>query len=156
MKKADRIIISELRKNSSKNIVDVANSTGIPLSTLYDRLNAVQKKYVKRNSSLVDFRKLGYPFASFTTIKVDETSRKEVADHLNGCKNINSIYKLNFGSKYMIETVFRNLTEYEQFLQKLKALNAEIIMVNHINEEITKERFLTEQSHFESDEDEPN
>ena len=153
MKKADMIIISELRKDSRKNINQLAKKLKIPPSTLYDRLNHIKKHYVSKNASLLNFRKLGFFMTSFVTIGVTEHTRTDVLECLMQSKNINSMYKLNFGSKYLVETVFHDIDDFEQFMAEIKHKKADILMISHVSDCIIRENFLTEMHHFDCNEE---
>ncbi len=148
MNDADKIIISNLRRNARKNITHIARETNIPVTTIYDRLKKIEKEYILKNLSLLDFDKLGYTFRSNVIVKIGD-NKNELIKYLYEHKNVNSLYLLNFGSKLMLETVFRNINEFDEFVLKLNEFNVEMLNVSHISEELKKEMFLSDVKHFD-------
>lgn len=75
MKKNDLAIISHLRRDARKSLVDVASETGIPPSTVYDRVRKYEGGVIKKHTCLLDFQKLGFSIRMWMFIKArDEAS----------------------------------------------------------------------------------
>jgi len=120
MKSKDLLFISHLRENSRKTLTQISKKTNIPVSTLFDRLNALKGKIITKHTCLLDFAKLGYETKTKILIKVPREQREDLQQHLIRCQNANSVYKVNNGYDYMIEGIFRNLKEVEDFIERIE------------------------------------
>lgn len=144
----DTKILSHLRRDGRKKITEISKEIGIPATTIYDRLRALQKRYVRKHSVLLDFKKIGYPLVSYVTIEVNKDKKNQLYEHLMKNANVNSLYKINYGSKLLLETVFQSISQFESFIDALEKFNITGIQINHVSEELKKESFLTEAHHF--------
>ena len=146
MKESDLKIIAKLRKNARNKVTNIAKDMKIPVTTIYDKIRSQYKKGIyTKHASLIDYSKLGYFANSFLTIKVEKNDREKLKNFLNAHPNINSIYRIDSGHDFMIETVFENVGKQRDFIDETENLF-------HINEirpftilqEIKKEGFLAE------------
>jgi Lrp/AsnC family transcriptional regulator, leucine-responsive regulatory protein len=143
MNKKDLLIISHLRKDGRTSLTDLSRKTGIPVSTIFDRIKN-NDDFIKRHAALIDFSKLGYNTRANIMIKVDRDEREEVKEYLLGDLNVNSVYKINSNHDFMIDAVFRDIKEMEEFQErmdeKFKIKNKQIY---YIIDELKKEEFLS-------------
>jgi DNA-binding Lrp family transcriptional regulator len=73
MKPRDIAIINNLRRHSRASMTELANSTGIPLPTVFKSLVSMQKEgIIYRYVSLIDFAEAGYPFRMAFLIKSED------------------------------------------------------------------------------------
>ena len=54
------LILNHLRGDSRKSLAEISRNTGIPISTVFDKLVWLEKKVINRYVSLLDFQKIGY------------------------------------------------------------------------------------------------
>ncbi len=116
----DFTIMSHLRRNSRSSITEMSKKTHIPISTIYERIKRSQEDIIKKNTCLIDFAKLGFTTRAKIVLKAELKSRQELADYLMKHNNVNSIYKINNGYDFLIEGVFRQIRELEEFLEELE------------------------------------
>ena len=146
MKQNDLIILSHLRKDARKSMVELSKQTGIPASTIYDRVNAHEKNSIKKYTALLDFEKLGFNGRIYVALRSEGLKdRENLFIFLKNHKCVNSLYKVNFGFHYLFEAIFRNIGEAESFLQELQEkFQLTEKRVFSVVEEVKKEEFLME------------
>lgn len=147
--KKDAEIISHLRNNARKKITNISREMKIPVTTIYDRVKSYEKKFVTRHVSLLDFPKLGLHAKANIAIKVERDSREALQEFLMQHPNVNSLSKVNFGSDFLAEVVFRNTGEVQNFTEKLEKDFQSQIQVFNIIDELKKEDFLTRPEHLD-------
>lgn len=116
----DKIIFRHLRKNARINLTDIAKSTGIPASTIYDRVRANEKIIVKKHTTLLDFSKLGYHAKAKIAIKVMSKDKERLLEFLKVHSNVNSLYRINYGFDYLVEVVYPSVADVEDFVAKIE------------------------------------
>lgn len=150
LKHSDKIIITHLRKDGRKNVTEIAKEVKIPATTIYDRLRLMQRKYVKRNALLLEFDKIGYPVTCYITINVKADKKDNLNSYLMDQGNVNSLFRMNYGSKVLIEGVFRSINQLDRFMEEIRSrFDVENIHADYVTEELKREAFLTDLSHFE-------
>ena len=149
MSDKDAWIMSYLRRNARENITDIAKDTGIPATTIYDRVRSQEKKFVKRYVTLLDFAKMCLNTTAVMAINCS-SNRQEVQKFLMSHPNINSLHRINFGCDFLAECVFRDLKEFEQFRDRMERdYHIDRMHLFTVVEELKKEGFLTKKEHFE-------
>lgn len=149
IKKTDKVLISHLRRDGRKNVTDIAREENIPATTIYDRVKIVDNKYVKKHSLIMDFNKVGYPIISYITIDLKD-KKSNLKAHLMENPNINSLFSMNYGTKLLAEAVFRNIDELDKFIENIQGnFNIERLHADYVTEELKRETFLTDLSHFD-------
>ena len=145
----DLRVLSHLRKDARKKVTDISRDMKIPVTTIYDKIRSHKKKgIIKKHVSIIDFSKLGLYTTLFIALRTDRISKNDVEKILTNSPNINSLYKVNYGYDYLVEGVFKNLSEAHQFIEKIESLGANQIQVYNTIETIKKEHTLTEPEHF--------
>lgn len=146
----DARIISNLRNNARKKITCISKEIEMPVTTIYDKIRAHEKKFVKRYATLLDFSKLGLHAKANILVNAEKGSRELLQKFLIGHPNVNSLSKVNFGSDFLAEVVFRNAADVENFVEKLEeGYNVHGIQIFNVVEELKKEDFLTKPEHAE-------
>lgn len=148
--KKDAEIMTYLRRNAREKVTDISKMTKVPATTIYDKLRVHNKKYIKKHTALLDFPKLGLHAKAQVSIKIGKDSRDALQKFLVEHPNVNSLSRVNFGSDFLAEVIFKNFAEVEKFTDILERnFNTEKIQVFNISEDIKKEEFLTKPEHFE-------
>jgi DNA-binding Lrp family transcriptional regulator len=147
MKQTDLRILQHLRHNARASLTGISRKTGIPVSTIFDRIRSHEQTMVKKFTALLDFAKLGYPVRTNIFLKVDPQHRDGVRTHLLEHNNINNIFRINNGYDYAIEAVFASIKEVEEFLEDLEAqFRITDKEVYHIIDDIAREKALMPQA----------
>ncbi|MBS3098033.1 Lrp/AsnC family transcriptional regulator [Candidatus Woesearchaeota archaeon] len=148
--KKDAQIISHLRNNARKKITHISKELKIPVTTVYDKVRSHEKRFVKKHATLLDFPKLGLHAKANIAIKVERNSKEELQNFLMKHPNVNSLSKINFGSDFLAEVVFKSIADVENFVEGLERnYSISQIQIFSIIEELKKEEFLTKPEHFE-------
>jgi DNA-binding Lrp family transcriptional regulator len=140
--KKDLKIISALRHNGRENITNISKRTGIPVTTIYDRIK--NNKLIQKFTVLIDLTLLGY--STRATILVKTTGDKNtLKQHLLKSININNLYRINNGHDFMFDALFHTMKELEDFINELENKYFVIKHETHyIIEELCREKFLSD------------
>lgn len=142
-KKKDLILTAYLRQNSRASLTILSRKTGVPVSTIFDRLKS--NKVILKNTALLDFSKLGYSTRANLLLRARKDKKENLLDFLLKCFNVNSLYKINNGYHFMAECIFRDIKELEDFLEMLdEKFAVKTKEVHYIIDELKKEAFLSQ------------
>ena len=120
MNKKDLKIIAHLRQNARMPLTKMSRRTQIPVSTIFDRLKLNENSLIVKHTSLLDFTKLGYNTRANITLRVDREDKEALREYLLKNQSVNSVYKINNGFDFMIEGVFRQIKDMEDFIENLE------------------------------------
>ena len=145
--KRNLLIIHELRKNARETLTNISKKTKIPISTIYEKIRGSEGKLILKHTSLIDFGLLGFNARANIMLKSAKEKKSELKDYLERNGNINSMYKINNGYDYLIECVFPNMKDLEDFVDRLdERFSLERKEVFYIIDDIKRETFLTDQN----------
>ncbi|MCX6709591.1 MAG: hypothetical protein NTV63_01385 [Candidatus Woesearchaeota archaeon] len=144
--KKDLLIISELRKNSRESLTNMSKKIHIPISTIYDRLRLNEGGLIRKNTSLIDFSKIGFYTHANLLLKAEDHENKDaLKEFLIKNHNINSVFRINNGFDFLAEGVFKHIKELEEFLENLEGkFKIQEKQVYYIIEELKREAFLSD------------
>ncbi|MDD5178386.1 MAG: Lrp/AsnC family transcriptional regulator [Candidatus Nanoarchaeia archaeon] len=147
IKKKELLILSRLRQNSRESLTRMSRATRIPVSTIFDRLQACQKSVITKHTTLLNFSKLGFNAIVNIMIKIPREKRDELKQYLETHRNINSIYKINNGFDFMVEGIFKSIQQVDEFMDNLESrYPIETTQIYYIVEDIKRESFLTREN----------
>lgn|SRR3989338_8554032 len=144
----DRQIIAHLRKNARVPLTKLAEKLGIPISTIYDKVKHHEKNIIKKHTCLLDFPKLGFQAKTYIAVTLKDNAKKRDArkllqEFLFTDSNVNSLYRINYGHDFLVECIFRNIGEAEEFAEHLESkFEIEKLHKFNIVNELKKEEFL--------------
>ena len=141
LKEKDIEIIKHLRKNARVSLADISRETGTPISTVFDKLNRFENTVINKHATLLNFPALGYALKVNFLVKCKD--RDKVKDFLTNHKNVNTLYRVNNGSDFFIEAIFKDMNEMEEFSEALEDLGLYKSEKYHVIEELKKEDFMT-------------
>lgn len=140
----DILLCTRLRENARETLTRMSKKTGIPVSTLYDRLQTHTGGLIKGFTSLIDFALLGYDVRAHMLIKVNYYDLEIIRAFLTNAHCANNVQSINGSYDFTAECVFRTLDELERFKKRLhEAGNVERLEVFIIVSDLKRERFLT-------------
>ena len=144
MKKTDLLIISSLRQNAREKLTEMSKKTRIPVSTIFDRIKMHEVDVIKKHTALVDFGKLGYNTRANIILKVNKNDREAMKEFLMKHNSINSAFKINNGYDFLIEAIFSNIKEVEDFTDLLEEkFSIKAKQVFYVIDDLKKEEFLS-------------
>jgi Lrp/AsnC family leucine-responsive transcriptional regulator len=113
-------IIQHLRKNARKTVSDISKETGIPATTIHNKISNYEKDaIIKGYTCILDLKKLGYPIKANIALKIMKEQRKSFQDFILSNNSINSASRINSGFDFMIEAIFRDMGEFHNFLEEI-------------------------------------
>jgi len=134
----DMKIISILRSDARLPLATMARRTGIPTSTLFDKLR--HNTIIKGYTSLLDFAKLG--FKQQVTILLSSRNKERLELFLLGHPCVNSLFKLGNSFDFIAEGIFKDTSELNDFLSQLNSFEIEEILTINIAADLKREGFL--------------
>ena len=144
MKQRELIILSMLRENARQTLTRMSRKSNIPVSTLYDHLKQQEQKLILKHTVLLDFGKLGFSTRAKIALKVRPDDREAVKDFLVAAHCLNSVMKINNGFDFLIEGIFRDMKEMEDFLEQLdQKFKVSAKQIYFIIDDLKKEAFLS-------------
>lgn len=143
LKKKDLVLTAYLRQNARSSLTVLSRKTGVPVSTIFDRLKS--NHLILKSTALLDFGKLGYTTRANLLVKAKKNGKSVLKDFLFKSFNVNSLYKVNNGFDFMAECVFKDIRELEAFLEVLdERFAVKTKEVHYIIDELKKEAFLSQ------------
>ncbi len=137
------LILSNLRKDSRMSLTNISKRTKIPISTIYDKIKSYKGNIITKHTTIIDFTRLGFNAKANIMIKVNKDKREQAKNHLFNHLNINSVYKISNGFDFLIEGIFKNVKDVEDFIENFESnFDIENIKVFYVVEDIKKETFL--------------
>ena len=141
----DLKIIAFLRKDARIPLTKLSKKTHIPVSTIFDRLKAKERDVIVKHTSLLDFNKLGYHTRANIAVRVERDDKDKLKDHLLKNASVNSVCRINNGYDFMIEGVFKQIKDMEEFFDvlenKFRILEKKTFF---IIEDLKKEEFMSD------------
>jgi DNA-binding Lrp family transcriptional regulator len=143
--KKDFIILSHFRQNARCRLTKLSRATGVPVSTLFDKLNGYQDTIVHRTVSLLNFGALGFSTRANILLSVDGKDKPNLKQHLLSHISVNSLYRVNNGYDFMAECIFRDIKELEEFVDQTRAqytINKHEVF--YVVDDLKREAFLAD------------
>ena len=142
-KRKDMIILSYLRHNARIQLTDLSRQSGIPVSTLFDKLKTTTP-FIRKYTTLVNFQQLGFATRAMVVLKVKKNNREEVSQFIHHHKSINTAFKINNGCDYILDVLFNDMKELEDFLEHIQEqFKVEKQQVYYILDILKQEDFLS-------------
>lgn len=143
--KMDLEIIAHLRNDARKSLTAISKETQIPVSTIFDRIKNKSKHIITKNTCLMDFSKVGMNTRAQIALKTIPKERQELRSFLNKHNNVNSLFKINNGYDYLVDVVFANMKDLEEFLEYIEdEFRIRTKHVFYVIEEIRQEEFMND------------
>jgi DNA-binding Lrp family transcriptional regulator len=130
----DAQILSELRKDARKKLTDISRTTGIPTSTVHERLRAYKKEGL-RLVTLLDYPQMRMPLQCWLLIKT--RNKYAVLEYLESSLFVNAILVVNNGVDFAVECVFSTLKQQHNTLEELGRFGK--VIVYPVIEELGRE-----------------
>lgn len=120
IKEEDIKILGHLRNNARASLVDISKETHIPQSTVYQRLEQYERKYIKKHTSLLDFERLGFKIQTNIVLKIRKEDRLNFLEFIAQHPHINNAYKIDDGFDFALECIFIDHDHFKTFLEELE------------------------------------
>jgi len=150
LKKKDFLLLTHLRHNARDRLTVLSKKTRMPISTIHDKLKSKLKGILDRPTMLMNFAKLGFNTRAYIILKVGKTNKSEVREFLERQVNVNTLHKINNGYDYMLEGIFKHVSDLEMFMEKIDELfDIKDKKVYYIIQDIQRENFMQYPEHLE-------
>lgn len=144
--KKDLIVLSHFRQDARCRLTALSRTTGIPVSTLFDKITSYQHDVVHKTISLLNFGALGFGTRAHVLFRCGK-DRDSFKEHLLKHAFVNSLYKVNNGFDFLADCVFRNMKELEGFIEQLRnSFDVRSNEVYYIVDDLKREEFLADPS----------
>ncbi len=145
MKKTDITILSYLRQNGRMPLTELSRKTGLPISTLHERIKKHIKNELIKPIALLSFNQLGQTARAHVLLAVEQDDRAKLFSHLEHHPNVNSLFRINNGWNLLAECVFSDMHSLEDFIDKLEhQFKITKKDVHYTLDELKREAFLRE------------
>jgi len=149
MKDKDLLLISHLRKDARTPMTTISKNTRIPVSTIFDKLKTYKGNVIDKHTCLLNFKELGYEVKAHLLFKVQKEQREEFLKYIRTHGSTNNIFRVNNGYDYLVEAVFRNLHELQEFYEETENRGVEDKQEHFVLEDVAREQFLNHKPGFE-------
>lgn len=141
-------IMRHLRMNARESLTRMSRKTGIPVSTIYERLKSFETGLIKKHTCLLDFRELGYDLRLAMLLQARQGAREPIQRFLENHHQVNTVFRVNNGFDFFTEVLFRNMAEVQEFMDRLDELGLRMKKEYYVLEEVRREAFLTSEAHL--------
>ena len=108
-------------------------------------IESFEKRFILRHTALVDFNKLGFTVRSHVSLRVERQDKSKLQNFLLKSVHVNSLYKINNGFDFLVEAIFKEIKELDEFIELLESKFNIIDHREHfIINDIKRESFLAE------------
>lgn len=144
IKKNELLILSNLRRNGREKLTNISKKTKIPVSTIFEKIKSYEENsIIKKHSCLLNFNKLGYEFNVYILLKSNKEEKEILKDFLLEESCLNTICKTSNGYDFLVEGIFRDMQELNDFTEVLETkFNLIRNDVLYIVGELKREEFL--------------
>jgi DNA-binding Lrp family transcriptional regulator len=146
MKEKDLQIVRHLRNNARETLTRLSKKTGVPISTLFDKLNQYREQLILRHTCLIDYQRLGFDLRVQLLVKIPK-DKERFEHYISEHFHVNTVLRINNGYDYLIEAVFKNMKEFTDFIQGFERFPIKERKEFYILEDIKREAFLTTDTH---------
>ncbi|MCF7861684.1 Lrp/AsnC family transcriptional regulator [Candidatus Woesearchaeota archaeon] len=112
-------ILPNLRKDSRMSLTEMSKNTGIPISTVHERVRVIKKNIIKFSCHF-DFSILGYPNRVLYLISVDRMHKEDLESDLKAHPSVNNLSRINNGFDFCAECIFSQINHTEEFIDQLR------------------------------------
>lgn len=142
-------ILSSLRANARESLTKMSRRTGIPVSTIYERLKQFEESRIRKHTCLIDFPSIGYDLRIAVLLSCKSDKKDSVRSFVSTHHHVNNVLRVNNGFDFLVEAVFENMAQVQTFLDKLDTVGVRIRKELYVLDEIVREGFLSSKEHLD-------
>lgn len=142
-KKNELVLLSFFRRNARAALTKISRETGVPVSTVFDKLRLYERTVITKHTALLDFSRLGYQARATILLKTTPDNRQSLGIFLKCHPSINTIFRVNNGFDFFIDAIFRTVQDLDTFLEQLELSRGVVEKrIHFVIEEVVRENFL--------------
>ena len=147
MKKKDINNITTLRVNGRISLTELSRNTGLPVSTIHERLKQHVQTGLLHPTTLITFSKLGFYTRAYILLGVHTREKEKLLSYLSQEEHVNSLFCINNGWTALMECVFRDMYTLEQFIENLETMfTVKQKQVCYVLNELKREAFFSDKA----------
>lgn len=131
---ADRRILREIQRDSSRTVTQIATAVGLSHAPCWRRMQRLRADgYVEREAAVLNRSKLGWDLEVFVFVKVSAAGRanlQEVRQWITAHEQVVGTYVLMGNVDMMLHVVARNIRDYRQFFNEHLAASPYLSEIN--------------------------
>ncbi len=144
-RKQELKLFCHLRRNARVTLTEISKKTGMPISTAYDKIKRHKGGLIKKMTALLDFHALGFSIRTVFFIKAHRNDTANLESHLLKSLSVNSVFRVNNGFNFMVEAIFEQLKDAEQFFNRLEEhFKVNKMQVFYLFDELRRESFMND------------
>jgi len=133
-----------LRDNARLPLTLISRTTRIPVSTIFDTLRELNGNVIRKYTTIVDFKQLGYEVRLHMFFKLAPEEREIFQDFLEQSSHINTAHRISNGFDFFAEAVFKDMQEYHTFLEAIERFAIKDRKEHFVLDELKREDFMTQ------------
>lgn len=137
-------VIANLRQNSRESLTKISRRTGMPVSSIFEKLKRYKGDFIVKHTSLLDFNKIGFNVIVNSFIKIGKGQKKELFNYLVNSFYVNNITAISNKYDVFIETAFKSLKDLRCFNDELVQFGIENKEDFYVIEYLKREGFLSD------------
>lgn len=146
LKEKELKLLVEFRRNARQPLTRMSRTTGVPVSTIFDRLKQYEGSIIKKHVALLDFRKLGYDLRVNFLFAVENSQRDDFLKYILSNKNTNSVFKVNNNFDFFVESIFKDMQDFQEFNDSLEMYDIGKQEEYFVLDELKREDFFSNPS----------
>ena len=145
MDETDKKICNILTENSRISISSISKKTGIPNSTISNRIHKLEeKKIIKQYTTILDHEKIGINITAMIIIQTETEKHENVEKQLPKLEEVTQVYSISGEYDVLIKVEARNLEELNEIINsKIRTIDGieelrELIVMEELKNEPLK------------------
>lgn len=128
----DELLIAALKENANLSTYKISKKTGIPQTTVLNRIKRLQKEGIIKKFTLeINYKKMGKPIKALILVRVDKSAEKKKHDSIGDMESkfvkeplVINVKRLMGKDDFMIELIAESIDELNHFLiNKVRSLD---------------------------------
>ncbi|MFA6090110.1 MAG: Lrp/AsnC family transcriptional regulator, partial [Candidatus Woesearchaeota archaeon] len=116
LKEKEILILGHFRNDARISLTKLSKITKVPVSTIFDKIKEYKKtNLIRKYTSLIDFKKLGYEIRTQMLISASKDSKDELQKFFINHPRVNNVFRINNGFDFLVESIFKDMQELDEF-----------------------------------------
>ncbi len=112
----DTQILTQLRRNAREKLVDISKTTGIPPSTIHERLRLFKKQGL-RMVSIFNYPRIHTPIHCWFVIRTKH--KQAMIEYLQNTPHTNNLLVVSTSADIIVECIFSTFKQQHELLEDL-------------------------------------
>jgi DNA-binding Lrp family transcriptional regulator len=145
LSRKEELLLAYLRSNAREQLTVLSRLTGMPVSTVFDKMRKQYSEIINKYTSLLNFDRLGYFARMSVMLRVLPEHRDALALYLAKHPSVNSVHRIANGYDFALEGIFQHVSDAQKFLDILSQRFAIAEKQAYfITEDIKREGFMAD------------